>query len=132
MVWALEICQHVTPDLLGNTSQHILFRCPVGHGSRIPSSIQEFLACVVRMAASVMRPHRVLRSSGILLRNNKRLCTIEEQTSVVKLANTDASAFVFNLPDELLDDILPHVDSVDLCSLSQVCSRLNKLAVRRC
>ena len=84
------------------------------------------------MAASVMRPHRVLRSSGILLRNNKRLCTIEEQTSVVKLANTDASAFVFNLPDELLDDILPHVDSVDLCSLSQVCSRLNKLAVRRC
>ena len=84
------------------------------------------------MAASVMRPHRVLRSSGILLRNNKRLCTLEEQTSVAKLPNINDSAFVFNLPDELLDDILPHVESVDLCSLSQVCRRLNKLAVRHC
>ncbi len=110
----------------------VLFR---SLSDQVPGAHREFktiLSCIVQMAASVMRPHRVLRSSGILLRNNKRLCTVEEHTSVVKLTNTAAFNFVFNLPDELLDDILPHVDSGDLCSLSQVCRRLNKLAVRLC
>ncbi|CAL8468573.1 g8113 [Coccomyxa elongata] len=71
---------------------------------------------------------KVLRNSGILLRSNKRLRSVEEQTSVVKLRSQSCCTFVFALPDELLDDLLPHVDTEDLCSLSQVCRRLNKLA----
>ncbi len=72
---------------------------------------------------------KVLRNSGILLRSNKRLRSVEEQTSVVRLRSQSCRTFVFALPDELLDDLLPHVDTEDLCSLSQVCRRLNKLAV---
>lgn len=111
--------------------------CPIQvlrKGAAVPdlvgTVIHFLLACVIIMATSVMRMHRALRSSGILLRNKKRLRTVDELTGVVKPTNVKPSTFVFNLPDELLEDILPLVDVQDLCSLSLVCSRLHRLSVR--
>ena len=80
------------------------------------------------------RPQRLLRSnSDCVLRNGKKLPALwlAETAWVVKEkeATVHTRPAVLDLPEELLEAILPHMDHRDLFNLSQVCRRLNVLAV---
>lgn len=81
------------------------------------------------MATIVQPPQQHLREC--VLRNGKKIagaspiCFAKESRARV-LARTA----VLDLPEELLEAILPYLHIKDLCALSQVCSRLNALAVR--
>lgn len=89
------------------------------------------------MAASVMRPHRSLRSnSDTVLRSGKRIkhdwfFSELEAGSIPKKGDPLLRPVVLDLPEELLEAIVPHLHTKDLCGLSQACHRLNLLAVRR-
>jgi hypothetical protein len=93
-----------------------------------------------RMAASVLRPQRSLRSnSDLLLRSGKRIkaarsLTDQEAPGVLKKPWSDHHHHpaVLDLPEELLEAILPYLHTKDLCGLAQACHRLNAVAVRTC
>ena len=82
---------------------------------------------------TIVRPRRLLRSnSDCVLRNGKKLPALwpawvaKESTTPVQTSRSS----LLDLPEELLlEAILPHMDHRDLFSLSQVCRRLNVLAV---
>jgi hypothetical protein len=87
------------------------------------------------MGTIVHRPQRLLRSnSDCVLRNGKKLPALwlaeAPWGAKEKEANVHPRPAVLDLPDELLEAIIPHMDHKDLFALSQVCRRLNELAVR--
>lgn len=84
---------------------------------------------------AVVHHLKLLRSnSDCVLRNGKRLPApwLAETAWVTKDSPSSVQkrpAAVLDLPEELLEAILPHLDHRDLFNLSQTSHRLNVLAV---